>query len=402
MKRLKRNGVLQRAAVLFTVLIFAASAFAVTAFATEITPAPDPAAPVESTADPGLPVVDPNVSPATDPNAEAPIDPNGPVIPPDPDAVPPEDPNAPVTPPEEELPPDPNAPITPGESNPDGTEVPPEEGESSEITISTPEESEGEGGNQPPVSKKPVASVNTDNAQINQAASRAAQATSDPDLLSSQDWSELLTSGEVSQSPDAKPFDKNFQSGSTGKEDNGNKNEKQGSFSWILPLGIVLIVLGLGGIAFFVYAQFFASRRRDDLLDGTGEIAEFTDISSDSSGLPQRGDYLPPEEADEGMPADQPEAAEEAEKAPAQDRPETAVTERETPSVEALTEEAPLQAKFEIAQPDVRFVKDAKPGEPAAQKDVGTDPYGFKVEIMEDKKDSDGNFDWDSFFDDDQ
>ena len=56
-------------------------------------------------------------------------------------------------------------------------------------------------------------------------------------------------------------------------------------------MGILLIVLGLGGIAFFVYAQFFAPRRRA-AFDDTGEIQEFTDISSDSSGVQQREDYL--------------------------------------------------------------------------------------------------------------
>lgn len=390
MKRLKRNGMLQKAAVLFTVFIFTAAAFAATAFATEITPAPDPAAPAGSQTTPDVPTTAPVIPPTSDPNAGTSVDPNGPTIPSDPNTTTPSvDPNAPVTSPGVETPSDPNA-----SSPSDGTGSQPTDGESSEVVVSTPEESRQESQYRPPVSKKPTPSVNTDNAQINQAASKAAQATSDPDLLSSQDWSELLTSGEVSQSPDAKPFEKNPPNGGDGTGDGGN----QGSFSWILPFGIALIVLGLGGIAFFAYAQFFAPRRRKNTLDdGTGEIEAFTDINSDSSGLQQRGDYLPQEDEAGEEPS---EAAQEADEEPV----EEAVTEETEPSADALTEEPPMRAQFEIAQPDVRFVENAKPGEPSSetpQADV-QNPYGFKVEIMEDKKDENGNFDWDSFFDDDK
>ena len=243
---------LRRAALLSSVLVFVASTFAVTAFATEITPVPDPAAPVESTVDPGIPgdstvnpiipdadpntQVDPTIPPATDPNTGTLVDPNAPAVSSDSGISPPFDPSAPVTSPGEEVPPaenpsDPNASSNPdGTSLPEGTESQPE---SSEVEVSTPEEDPEEEPYQPPASQKPAVSVNTDNAEINQNASRAAEATSDPDLLSSQDWSELLTSGEVSQSPDAKPFENTPQ----GNGD-GNSEEKQGSFSWILPLGI--------------------------------------------------------------------------------------------------------------------------------------------------------------------
>lgn len=408
MKRSKRNGMLRRAALLSSVLVFAASAFAATAFATEITPAPDPAAPVESTVNPIIPGADPNapvdptVPSVTDPNAGTPVDPNGPNIPSDPGISPPFDPSAPVsssgaeTQPPAENPSDPNTPSTPdGTSQPGGTESLPEGSESSEAEGSTPEE-EPEEPYRPPVSQKPAVSVDTDNAEINQNASRAAEATSDPDLLSSQDWSELLTSGEVSQSPDAKPFE---------NEPFGGQNqsgEKQGSFSWILPLGIVLIVLGLGGIAFFVYTQFFAPRRRG-AFDDTGEIEEFTDIRSDSSGVQQREDYLfpageGPEELPEA-PGQQEEPTGEAPSAPQ----EEVMTGTESPSAETLTENVPVQERLEVIPPDVQFVENAKPGEPSpeAPKDAGANPYGFKVEIMRDQKDENGNFDWDSFFDDD-
>ena len=73
MKRSKCNRLLHRAALLFTVLVFAASTFAASASATEITPVPDPTTPVESTADPGVPgdsTVNP-IIPNTDPNTPA-------------------------------------------------------------------------------------------------------------------------------------------------------------------------------------------------------------------------------------------------------------------------------------------------------------------------------------------
>ena len=416
MKRSKRNGMLRRAALLSSVLVFVASTFAVTAFATEITPVPDPAAPVESTVDPGIPgdstvnpiipdadpntQVDPTIPPATDPNTGTLVDPNAPAVSSDSGISPPFDPSAPVTSPGEEVPPaenpsDPNASSNPdGTSLPEGTESQPE---SSEVEVSTPEEDPEEEPYQPPASQKPAVSVNTDNAEINQNASRAAEATSDPDLLSSQDWSELLTSGEVSQSPNAKPFENTPQ----GNGD-GNSEEKQGSFSWILPLGIALIVLGLGGIAFFVYAQFFAPRRRS-AFDDTGEIEEFTDISSDSSGVQQREDYLFSSDEEQEELSEQTGQPEESQEAPvSQEIAEEVVTETEAPATATLSENVPVQEKFEIVQPDVRFVEDGKPGETSSGngKDVGESPYGFKVEIMKDQKDENGNFDWDSFFDD--
>ena len=400
MKRSNRNGKLRRAAILFAVLIFAASAVAVTAFATEITPTPDPGVSSQSTYDnDGIVTVNPNVPPTTDPDT--------PEIPSDPNAGLPPDPNAPVTSPGEELPPDPNASIAPGESlPPEDTEIPSEGTDSSDVEISTPDdEDEGNNTDTPLASQKPTASVNTDNAQINQAASRAAPATSDPDLLSSQDWSELLTSGEVSQSPSAKPFEDNAQDLTNPL---GNGEEAQGSASWILPAGIALIVLGLGGVAFFVYAQFFSARRPEDRLDNTGEFEEFLDINSDSSGLQQRGDYVPAGESAAGIPEEPgeepvPEGSEATPDVPAEESaaPESAST--EPPVIpEALAEEPPMPRRIEIAQPDVRFIKDAKTSAQVSQDDGSSSPYNFKVEIMEDKKDADGNFDWDSFFNDDK
>ena len=416
MKRSKCNRLLHRAALLFTVLVFAASTFAASASATEITPVPDPTTPVESTADPGVPgdstvnpiipntdpntPADPTVPSGTDPNAETPVDPNNPTTPTDPGISPPFDPNAPVTSPGEETPPttepptDPNAPVNPdGTTLSDGTESLPEGTESSDTEASEPVEEEPveEEPYQPPVSQRPSVIVDTDNDEINENASRAAEATDDPDLLSSQDWSELLTSGEVSQSPDAKPFE-NIQQ----QENQSGSNTSQGSFSWILPVGILLIVLGLGGIAFFVYAQFFAPRRRA-AFDDTGEIQEFTDISSDSSGVQQREDYL---FGGESEPEDLAEPEEE-EQIPTEEPQDEAVTEEGAPPVGALTEEAPIQKNVEIAEPEVRFIPDAKPGEMPREesKDAAANPYGFKVEIMKDQKDENGNFDWDAFFD---
>ena len=157
-----------------------------------------------------------------------------------------------------------------------------------------------------------------------------------------------------------------------------------------------MIVLCLVGIAFFVYAQVFAPRRRA-AFDDTGEIQEFTDISSDSSGVQQREDYL---FGGESEPEDLAEPEEE-EQIPTEEPQDEAVTEEGAPPVGALTEEAPIQKNVEIAEPEVRFIPDAKPGEMPREesKDAAANPYGVKVEIMKDQKDENGNFDWDAFFD---
>ena len=116
----------------------------------------------------------------------------------------------------------------------------------------------------------------------------------DPSALSSQDWSELLSSGESAESSDSASSEEASSSvlGSL---------KSRGDSSWLLLVGIILIVVGVGGIGGFVYLQFIRPRRvhhntledmsQEDTqfvdMGDTGEIpTEFEDISSYSTGMP--------------------------------------------------------------------------------------------------------------------
>ncbi|MCI1966115.1 MAG: hypothetical protein LKJ17_08305 [Oscillospiraceae bacterium] len=123
------------------------------------------------------------------------------------------------------------------------------------------------------------ASVDTHQKEVEQAASQAAAAVSDPDVLSSEDWNSLLSTGESS-------------SGSTASASSAAE-QNNGGGSWLFPAGIVLIALAACGIGAFVYLQFFSGPGPRgphgpgsgplDLNGGTTDT-EFTDISSNSSG----------------------------------------------------------------------------------------------------------------------
>lgn len=112
-----------------------------------------------------------------------------------------------------------------------------------------------------------VTNPDTDQNLIDQLASQAAQANSDPDVLTSQDWSELLSQAESSgaESEDS----------SSGAllpeedEDDGTSSGMTASTrsSWLLPVGIVLILLAVAGIGAFVYLQFILPRRRPSAPD---------------------------------------------------------------------------------------------------------------------------------------
>lgn len=405
MRKTTRNKRTKKAAALLFALAFAVSVFAVTAFATEVPvtdpntqtapvePTPDPVTPTPDPADPTVPGVTDPTLPVTDPNV--PFDPNAPVTSPDgtdPNLPPVVDPN------------DPNASNPSSDPfNPDGTVSPPSGNEGEGDGLSSGESSESEKPVEPiepetPVpSKKPVDNVQTDNAEINRNASKAAAAVSDPDMLSSQDWSELLTSGTVSGPSDGNVFN-NVSGGNVrpGTSEEESEQEHSGGVSTALIAGIILIVLGLGGIGAFVYLQFFAGKRRDeDFVYDTGEITEFMDISSDSSGEQQREGYLPAQEDEDAEISD--ELFQRAVSNPVSDP----TAETEAIPLDALPKEPAAPAPLEIAQPDVKFRGSITPEEasaPAEPVDENT-PYSFKVEVMEDTKDKDGNFDWDSFFD---
>lgn len=117
----------------------------------------------------------------------------------------------------------------------------------------------------PSYENPPVTTPNTDQALIDQLASQAAQANSDPEVLTSQDWSELLSQAgaEESGAESRASSDGAIVSPEDG-EDGGSTGGMTASneSSWLLPTGIVLILLAIAGIAAFVFLQFILPRRQ--------------------------------------------------------------------------------------------------------------------------------------------
>lgn len=131
------------------------------------------------------------------------------------------------------------------------------------------------------------APVDTHQSDVDAAASKAEAAVSDPDALSSEDWSDVFSSSGGTSS--------NTKAAGLLSSENGGSSS--GGSSWLFIVGIVLIVLAAGGIALFIYLQFFhtphSGRRNKGIsedMDDTADIDSFTDINSDSSGTQQRTD----------------------------------------------------------------------------------------------------------------
>lgn len=132
------------------------------------------------------------------------------------------------------------------------------------------------------------ASIDTHRNEIDQAASRAQEAISDPDVLSSENWDSILSSSSGNES------------GAGSSSQASSSASQKGGSSWLLPVGIGLIILSACGIGAFVYLQFFSggSGPHGSGPHGTGPSAgtggggasdssegmEFTDISSNSDG----------------------------------------------------------------------------------------------------------------------
>ncbi|MFU0831885.1 MAG: hypothetical protein ACFWUC_02960 [Oscillospiraceae bacterium] len=119
------------------------------------------------------------------------------------------------------------------------------------------------------------ASVDTHQQEIERAASQAQAATSDPDVLSSEDWESILSTESQLGS-----------AAGVASEQTSSAASQGGGSSWLFPLGITLIVLSACGIGTFIYLQFFSDpgprgrgpRTGRDDYDGM----EFIDISSHS------------------------------------------------------------------------------------------------------------------------
>lgn len=139
-------------------------------------------------------------------------------------------------------------------------------------------------------SRKPssYASVDTHQRQVEQAASKAQAAISDPDVLSSEDWNSILSTGSQASSA----------AGAVSSQT--SSAAQRGGGSWLFPVGIALIVLSACGIGAFVYLQFFSGPGpRGPDSGGAGpydtEEMDFTDISSSSDGLYPAPKPTPPQ-----------------------------------------------------------------------------------------------------------
>lgn len=218
---------------------------------------------------------------------------------------------------------------------------------------------------------------------------------SEPDALSSQDWGELLssagssavsTAGSVSQVSSA------VSSTPTGKG---------GGFSWLLVLGIALIVLGLAGIGYFVYAQFISKNRggrggHGDPMnisshgpksgspkDDTQPL-EFEDISSNSASVKKPLEGVRPAGTINRKPTP-PKAAQTPR--PAKSVPTVGEKDATIPIPQPKPAPAPAAKPAVSPQPAVRTPAPA----PAPQK--ADSPKAQATPVQE------SNFDWEKFFD---
>ena len=224
----------------------------------------------------------------------------------------------------------------------------------------------------------------------------------DPSALSSQDWSELLSSGESAESSDSASSEEASSSvlGSL---------KSRGDSSWLLLVGIILIVVGVGGIGGFVYLQFIRPRRvhhntledisQEDTqfvdMGDTGEIpTEFEDISSYSTGMPSddsvTGEKETPKDVDDTIDISSQTKEKMDENPYGQARPVVKKAQAETTQVPPVPDGyTDISSHAETAVPTKPSIP--KLNEHQAQK-AAQAPGKAK-----DGKDS-GDFDWDQFF----
>lgn len=127
-------------------------------------------------------------------------------------------------------------------------------------------------------------SVDTKQQQIEAAASAAEQAVSDPDTLSSQDWSSLLNSSGSGSSVV-----------SSASSQTSSAVVSAGGFSTLFLVGVILVVIGVAGVGTFIYLQFIRGKGGKGGKGGgpngsggsggaTDDTIVFTDVSSYSDG----------------------------------------------------------------------------------------------------------------------
>ena len=418
---LKHSG--KRASALLLSLAVAAAAFAVPAYAGEALPmASQPQQTVSAPAEP------------------LPQDPSSAVAPSQPETVSqpevlPSEPEGTVS---GGIEPTPDDPSSGAEGTVSGTEGTSSgmEGSSSGEPVSEPEapvsepEAPSSSVQQQPVASRPAQTnrpsytPDTDQDEIDRLASQAAAGNNDAEEpLSSQDWSALLNqSGEPEEDPDSSM-------GAVSGEESGGESASSSAVqnstrsSWLLPVGIVLILLAVAGIGTFVWLQFIQPRRRppvppmnggrsDPSVDD-GPFADpegYTDISSAG-----RGGYT-------DFPSDDPEEENAIQE-------ERAQPERPTPEEEALasqeTMEIPVQRPRTGPEMEDIFSSDEteqlvrsggvhkaavslpeeRPAPQAARPDTPAVPEAQPVKTdnapqAEPQQGGDQPFDWEKFFND--
>ena len=128
-----------------------------------------------------------------------------------------------------------------------------------------------------------AASVDTRETQVDAAASAAKAATSDPGVLSSEDWNSILSASSAQSGAPS----------SAASQPVSSAASASGGFSTLLAAGIALILLGIAGVIAFICLQFIRKPEppRGGPHDGSGggrhsddDTMTFTDISSYSNG----------------------------------------------------------------------------------------------------------------------
>lgn len=224
--------------------------------------------------------------------------------------------------------------------------------------------------------------MNTQQNKIDTAASQAQAAVSDPDVLSSQDWSALLSSAASSGA-------------TVSGVSSAAAASSNSSPSWLLILGILLLLLGLAGIGFFVYLQFFSGPKGPKKGRGgpdagnDGEPTDFVDISSSSDGIQHR-EY---DSDGETRSFDSIRPAGTVPYIPAAPRaPQPEVTTTPEPAEQPAPAPAPQPAEQPAPQPQSETPLPAVPT-------GGLEPHPkAQAEPVRDSKD----FDWEKFFNDNQ
>ena len=294
-----------------------------------------------------------------------------------------------------------------------------------EAPVSEPEAPSSQVQQQPVTSRptqttRPSYTPDTDQDEIDRLASQAAAGNNDTEEpLSSQDWSALLNqSEEPEEDPDSS-------AGAVSGEESGGESASSSAVqsstrsSWLLPVGIVLILLAVAGIGTFVWLQFIQPRRRppappmsggrsDPSVDD-GPFADpdgYTDISSAgrggytdfSSDDPEEENAIQEERAQPERPTPEEEAlaSQETMEIPVQ-RPRTGPEMEDIFSSDETEQLVRSGGVHEAAVPvpEEQAARPAAPAAPEAQP-VKTD----NAPQAEPQQNGDQPFDWEKFFND--